>query len=145
MSKFSSSAYLNYLQSRFEASVNFVQTSLRYILHVYEYSFCFLGRSFNKAVLAVEVAILKGSHWCNYLGNFIKITYQPLIKKVFSWNVVLKMSHSDGSILNLIPVYYLILTQERMLLLGAFLFISTPPTTPVSKSELLGFINVLPA
>jgi len=56
------------------------------------------------------------------------------------------MSHSDGNILNLITVYYLILTQERMFLLIYFLFVPTPSTFPVSKSELLDyFTNVLPS
>lgn len=55
------------------------------------------------------------------------------------------MSHSDGSISNLITVDNLIPPQERMLLPGAFLFFPTPSTFPGSKSELLDFISVLPS
>lgn len=84
-----------------------------------------------------------GELYYNYLPDLSKKL------KVSSRNVVLKMSHSDGTefnlTLNLIIVCYLVLAQELMQLLKVFVLFLTHSTFPVNMSDLLDFIFVLPS
>lgn len=68
-----------------------------------------------------------------------ELHHNYLVKKlkVSSWSVVLKMSHSGGSTLNLITVCYSMLAQEWMLLLKAFVLFPTHSPFAVSMSDLL--------
>lgn len=131
-------------KSRFEASVDFVQTSLSWA--------GITCRFINIALVSWVGALIKlfslwkwqsvqspGEFYYNYLPDLGKKL------KVSSWNVVLKMFHSGGSTLNLITVCYIILTQEWMLLLKAFVLFPTHSTFPVSMSDVLDFLIVLPS